>query len=74
MALEFGVDLFFLTWVHLKGSVGGKGKHVQHQPIFLLQCLEPKKDQRKAELHTTVLSPADRLGAEQILHELIEIR
>ena len=28
----------------------------------------------KPQLHTTVLSPADRLGAEQILHELIEIR
>ena len=27
----------------------------------------------KPQLHT-VLSPADRLGAEQILHELIEIR
>ena len=35
-----------------------------------------KKAQKKAkpQLHTTVLSPADRLGAEQILHELIEIR
>ena len=38
---------------------------------FPLQCMEPKK--AKPQLHT-VLSPADRLGAEQILHELIEIR
>jgi len=39
------------------------------------ECMEPKKalEKAKPQLHT-VLSPADRLGAEQILHELIEIR
>jgi len=47
----------------------------QDQASFI-ECVEPKKAQKKAkpQLHTTVLSPADRLGAEQILHELIEIR
>jgi len=46
----------------------------QDQATFI-ECIEPKKATRKAkpQLHT-VLSPADRLGAEQILHELIEIR
>merc|ERR1719397_1869474 len=46
----------------------------QDQATFI-ECMEPKKATRKAkpQLHT-VLSPADRLGAEQILHELIEIR
>jgi len=46
----------------------------QDQTTFI-ECVEPKKAARKAkpQLHT-VLSPADRLGAEQILHELIEIR
>jgi len=42
----------------------------QDQATFI-ECMEPKK--AKPQLHT-VLSPADRLGAEQILHELIEIR